>query len=409
MELSRKAQAIEPSLTLAITAKAKEMKEKGIDVISFSAGEPDFNTPKNIINAAIKAMEDGNTKYTSVNGILQLREAICKKFKDDNGLEYNPSQIVVSTGAKQSLANTFLAILNPGDEVIVSTPYWVSYPELIKLADGKPVFVEGDEKSNYKFTKENLEKAVTAKTKAIVLNTPNNPTGTIYNKEELEVIADFAKKYNIIIWIGAKGGVRFVPHISDEALRLLQQEFCEKLSDPARMLGGNFLYTSDIFFDPEFINKIASVFARKFKDSEADYVATVETKGIPLAASVAHLLNLPLVIIRREAKVSEGSTLSINYFSGSYDRIQRMSMSKRAMRPGSKVLIIDDFMRGGGSISGITEIVGEFNGAVVGVGVAIAGVEPKKKKIEDYTSIVFLGEIDEEKRTISILPNSDIF
>lgn len=199
MELSRKAQAIEPSLTLAITAKAKEMKEKGIDVISFSAGEPDFNTPKNIINSAIKAMEDGNTKYTSVNGILQLREAICKKFKDDNGLEYNPSQIVVSTGAKQSLANTFLAILNPGDEVIVSTPYWVSYPELIKLADGKPVFVEGDEKSNYKFTKENLEKAVTAKTKAIVLNTPNNPTGTIYNKEELEVIADFAKKYNIII------------------------------------------------------------------------------------------------------------------------------------------------------------------------------------------------------------------
>ena len=199
MELSRKAQAIEPSLTLAITAKAKEMKEKGIDVISFSAGEPDFNTPKNIINAAIKAMEDGNTKYTSVNGILQLREAICKKFKDDNGLEYNPSQIVVSTGAKQSLANTFLAILNPGDEVIVSTPYWVSYHELIKLADGKTVFVEGDEKSNYKFTKENLEKAVTAKTKAIVLNTPNNPTGTIYNKEELEVIADFAKKYNIII------------------------------------------------------------------------------------------------------------------------------------------------------------------------------------------------------------------
>lgn len=199
MELSRKAQAIEPSLTLAITAKAKEMKEKGIDVISFSAGEPDFNTPKNIINAAIKTMEDGNTKYTSVNGILQLREAICKKFKDDNGLEYNPSQIVVSTGAKQSLANTFLAILNPGDEVIVSTPYWVSYPELIKLADGKPVFVEGDEKSNYKFTKENLEKAVTAKTKAIVLNTPNNPTGTIYNKEELEVIADFAKKYDIII------------------------------------------------------------------------------------------------------------------------------------------------------------------------------------------------------------------
>ena len=199
MNLSKKANSISPSITLEITGKANELKAQGVNVMSFAAGEPDFNTPKNIINAAIKAMEDGNTKYTSVNGILQLREAICKKFKDDNGLEYNPSQIVVSTGAKQSLANTFLAILNPGDEVIVSTPYWVSYPELIKLADGKPVFVEGDEKSNYKFTKENLEKAVTAKTKAIVLNTPNNPTGTIYNKEELEVIADFAKKYNIII------------------------------------------------------------------------------------------------------------------------------------------------------------------------------------------------------------------
>ena len=199
MELSKKAQRIQASVTLAITAKAKEMKENGIDVISLGAGEPDFNTPQNIINAAIKAMEDGNTKYTNVNGILPLREAICKKFKDDNNLVYNPSQIVVSTGAKQSLANAFLAILNPGDEVIVPNPYWVSYPELIKLADGKPVFVESNETSSYKFTKENLEKVVTEKTKAIILNTPNNPTGTIYNKEELIEIAEFAKKYDLII------------------------------------------------------------------------------------------------------------------------------------------------------------------------------------------------------------------
>ena len=199
MELSRKAQRIEASVTLAITAKAKEMKEKGIDVISFGAGEPDFNTPENIINAAIKAMQEGNIKYTNVNGILPLREAICKKFKEDNGLIYKPSQIVVSTGAKQSLANVFLAILNPGDEVIVPNPYWVSYPELIRLADGKAVFVESDETSYYKFTKENLEKAVTEKTKAIILNTPNNPTGTIYNKEELIEIAEFAKKYDLII------------------------------------------------------------------------------------------------------------------------------------------------------------------------------------------------------------------
>ena len=199
MELSRKAQRIEASVTLAITAKAKEMKESGIDVISFGAGEPDFNTPENIINAAIKAMEEGNTKYTNVNGILPLREAICKKFKEDNGLIYKPSQIVVSTGAKQSLANVFLAILNPGDEVIVPNPYWVSYPELIGLADGKAVFVESDETSSYKFTKENLEKVVTEKTKAIILNTPNNPTGTIYNKEELIEIAEFAKKHDLII------------------------------------------------------------------------------------------------------------------------------------------------------------------------------------------------------------------
>ena len=199
MNFSNKAERIEPSVTLAITAKAKEMKANGINVISFSAGEPDFNTPKNIINAAIKAMEEGNTKYTNVNGILPLREAICKKFKEDNGLIYKPSQIVVSTGAKQSLANVFLAILNPGDEVIVPNPYWVSYPELIGLADGKAVFVESDETSSYKFTKENLEKVVTEKTKAIILNTPNNPTGTIYNKEELIEIAEFAKKHDLII------------------------------------------------------------------------------------------------------------------------------------------------------------------------------------------------------------------
>lgn len=199
MELSRKSQRIEASVTLAITAKAKEMKENGIDVISFGAGEPDFNTPENIINAAIKAMQEGNTKYTSVNGILPLREAICKKFKEDNGLIYKPSQIVVSTGAKQSLANVFLAILNPGDEVIVPNPYWVSYPELIRLADGKAVFVESNETYSYKFTKENLEKVVTEKTKAIILNTPNNPTGTIYNREELIQIAEFAKKHDLII------------------------------------------------------------------------------------------------------------------------------------------------------------------------------------------------------------------
>lgn len=199
MEYSRKAKNINPSITLAITAKAKALKAEGVDVVSFGAGEPDFNTPKNIIDAAIRAMEEGKTKYTPTAGILELREAICNKLEKDNDLKYNPNQIIVSTGAKQCLADVFMAILNPGDEVIVPTPYWVSYPELIKLADGIPIFVEANEKAGYKYTIEDLENVVTDKTKALVLNSPNNPTGTIYQKEELEVIAEFAKKHDILI------------------------------------------------------------------------------------------------------------------------------------------------------------------------------------------------------------------
>ena len=199
MEYSRKAKNINPSITLAITAKAKALKAEGVDVVSFGAGEPDFNTPKNIIDAAVRAMEEGKTKYTQTAGILELREAICNKLEKDNNLKYNTNQIIVSTGAKQCLADVFMAILNPGDEVIVPTPYWVSYPELIKLADGNPVFVEANEKAGYKYTIEDLEKVVSDKTKALVLNSPNNPTGTIYQKEELEVIAEFAKKHDILI------------------------------------------------------------------------------------------------------------------------------------------------------------------------------------------------------------------
>ncbi|WP_252250274.1 pyridoxal phosphate-dependent aminotransferase [Clostridium sp. ZBS13] len=199
MELSKKAENISPSITLEITAKAKALKNEGVDVVSFGAGEPDFNTPQNIINAAIKAMEEGKTKYTPAGGILELKEVICKKFKKDNNLEYKASQITISTGAKQCLANVFMAILNPGDEVLIPVPYWVSYPELVKLADGVPVFVETIKENNYKYTIEDLEKCVTNKTKAILLNSPNNPTGTIYHEEELKEIADFAKRHNMFI------------------------------------------------------------------------------------------------------------------------------------------------------------------------------------------------------------------
>lgn len=208
---------------------------------------------------------------------------------------------------------------------------------------------------------------------------------------------------------GSKGGVKFVPDISDEAVCALQKEFCERLSDPDRLLGGNFLFTSDLFYDSQLIQRIASVFARKFRNCGADYVATVETKGIPLASNVAHLMNLPLVVVRREAKISEGSTVSINYFSGSYDRIQRMSLSKRAIANGSRILIIDDFMRGGGSVAGISELVGEFGATVVGVGVAIASLKPERKKVNDYTCLVYADDIAPNDKTIELIANEHIF
>lgn len=199
MILSKKSQQIQPSITLAITAKAKEMKSNGIDVVGFGAGEPDFNTPQNIQNAAIEAIKKGYTKYTPASGIMELKKAIADKFYNDNNLKYNTSQIIVSTGAKQCLANTFSAVLNPGDEVIIPIPYWVSYPELVKLADGVPVFVETSEKNGFKYTVDSLRKALTEKTKMILINSPNNPTGTVYTEEELKAIADFAKENDLFI------------------------------------------------------------------------------------------------------------------------------------------------------------------------------------------------------------------
>lgn len=199
MELSKKAQQISASVTLAITAKAKKLKEEGIDVVSFGAGEPDFNTPENIQEAGIKAIKDGLTRYTPASGILNLKEAVCKKFKIDNNLNYRPSQIVISSGAKHSLYNTLMAICNSGDEVIVPIPYWVSYPELVKLVDAIPVMVETKEENNFKYRKEDLERAITNKTKAIILNSPNNPTGVAYTKEELQMIADIAIKNDILV------------------------------------------------------------------------------------------------------------------------------------------------------------------------------------------------------------------
>ena len=199
MKLSRKAEALAASLTLEITAKANEMKKQGIDVVSFGAGEPDFNTPDYIKEAAMKAINDNHTRYTATSGIAELKKAIIKKFKEDNGLEYSEDQILVSTGAKQSLANVFSAILNDGDEVLINIPYWVTYPELIKLNGGVPIFIETKKENSFKFTLKELEENCTDKTKAILINSPNNPTGSVYTEEELRVIAEFAKEKDLII------------------------------------------------------------------------------------------------------------------------------------------------------------------------------------------------------------------
>ncbi len=199
LTLSEKAKAVKPSSTLVITAKAKAMKAEGIDVVGFGAGEPDFNTPDNICQAAIKAINDGFTKYTPASGTVELKEAISKKFKEFNNLEYSTDQIVVSNGGKQGLQNVFTAILNPGDEVIVPAPFWLSYPEMIKLADGTPVIIYATKENGYKVTAKQVQDAITPNTKAIVINSPSNPTGNIYTREELEAIADVVVKNDIYV------------------------------------------------------------------------------------------------------------------------------------------------------------------------------------------------------------------
>ena len=193
--LSKAVERVQPSATIAVTTKANEMKRQGIDVIGLGAGEPDFDTPDHVKDAAIKAINEGKTKYTPADGIPELKEAICAKFKRDNDLEYTPAQINVSPGGKAVLYNAFMATLNPGDEVIVPAPYWVSYPEMARLAGGDPVFVQCGPNSNYKLSPEALEQAITPKTKWLVRNSPSNPTGAAYTKDELRALADVLLKH----------------------------------------------------------------------------------------------------------------------------------------------------------------------------------------------------------------------
>ncbi len=200
IELSDRLNAMEESATIAMSRKSRELKLAGKDIISLSLGEPDFHTPEFIKDAAVQAMKDNFTTYTPVPGYEDLREAISRKFKRDNGLDYRPDQIVTSTGAKQSIANVVLSIVNNGDEVIIPAPYWVSYIEIVKVAEGIPVIVNAGIESDFKITPAQLEAAITPKTKMLIFSTPCNPTGSVYNKEELRGLADVLKKYpNIVV------------------------------------------------------------------------------------------------------------------------------------------------------------------------------------------------------------------
>ena len=197
--ITKRVSGIAPSLTLEITAKAKKMKSEGISVIGFGAGEPDFNTPEYIIDAAKKALDIGFTKYTPASGMPELKKAICEKFKKDNGLIYEESQIIVSSGAKSSLFHAIEAIVEEGDEVLLPLPYWLTYPELIKLAGGKVVTIKADKENGYKVTAKQIADACTSKTKALILNSPNNPTGAAYTKEQLETWVAYARKNDAVI------------------------------------------------------------------------------------------------------------------------------------------------------------------------------------------------------------------
>jgi aspartate aminotransferase len=209
--LADRIKELAPSPTLAIQARAKAMRGQGIDVISFGAGEPDFDTPERIKEAAIRAMQQGQTKYTDAGGILELREAVCRKFNRDNGLDYEPGEVLISCGAKHTLYNLAVALLNPGDEVLIPAPYWVSYPEQVKLVGGVPRAVPTEEAGGFQVDAGRLREAVTPRTRAIVVNSPNNPTGAVFPSSVLRAVAELALEQDLLV-------------ISDECYEVLTYE-----------------------------------------------------------------------------------------------------------------------------------------------------------------------------------------
>ena len=197
--LAKRIRTISPSQTLAISAKAKAMKAEGEYVVNFGVGEPDFPTPEHIVEAGIEALKAGKTKYTPSSGLMELRKAICEKFARDNGLTYEPSQIIVSNGAKHSIFNVCYALVDEGDEVIIPTPYWLTYPEVVKTCGGVPVYVEGKKENKFKITPEQLEAAITPKTKLMIFNSPCNPTGAVYSEAEVRALAAVCEKSGIYV------------------------------------------------------------------------------------------------------------------------------------------------------------------------------------------------------------------
>ena len=199
MKIANRMENLSPSVTMAITALARELKAQGKDILSFSAGEPDFDTPEIIKQAAIKAINDGQTKYTAVEGIIATKQAIINKLKKDHNLDYKLDNILISNGAKHSLFNLFQVLVEEGDEVIIPAPYWVTYPEQVKFSDGVPVFIDTDDSTEFKITPEQLKAVITPKTKILLLNTPSNPTGSVYTKEELSALGKVLEGTDIIV------------------------------------------------------------------------------------------------------------------------------------------------------------------------------------------------------------------
>ena len=228
-QVSDRLAALAPSQTLAMSQKSNELKAQGVDVINLSVGEPDFNTPQHIKDAAKKAIDDNFSHYSPVPGYMDLRQAICAKLKNENGLDFTPDQIVVSNGAKQSICNTILSLVNPGDEVVLPAPYWVSYVEMVKLAEGKSVIVETGIEQDFKMSAAQLEAAITPKTKMLILCTPSNPTGSVYSHDELAALAAVLKRhpqvfiladeiYEHINYVGAHQSIAQFPALRDRVI-----------------------------------------------------------------------------------------------------------------------------------------------------------------------------------------------